>query len=375
MSKRANERFQFDHTQLKVWGKLLVDGQWRLVRVYVSAALDEYSRAIAGLVVSARYPDAVSVAYLIRHAVRPKTDPAWQNKGIPQVIQPDRGRDFLSSWVKASCASMGTLIDPDPPHYPNRKGKVERFFRTMNDQCLKLMPGHKSIVGKTPEAAMHHLPVLLTVDAIRSRIERWVVDEYHQNNNSETGAAPARRWRDSVGIPLMPESDAALHLLLLKREKRTVRATGIEFRGVHYWHPLLAGQIAQDVTILYHDDLPNSVVVYEAKDHKFVCEATIRELAYTAKDMKAAAKVRHRELVAEFREADPSVRFGPGAPRPAQRRPPRLQRPAVPPPAKRVSPLTREQQELRDRIQLSIRQGPPRANPGENPDGFETSTD
>src|SRR5439155_297149 len=78
---------------------------WTPVPVWLTLALDEYSRSVAGFVVSSVCPDAATIADLLAHAILRKSNPKWINWGVPDEIQIDRGRDFMSAAIKTSCAS------------------------------------------------------------------------------------------------------------------------------------------------------------------------------------------------------------------------------------------------------------------------------
>jgi transposase InsO family protein len=131
----ANERWQVDHTRLDIWVRVKTGDRWESAEVYLSAAIDAHSRAIAGIWLSTRYPDAWTVALLLRQAIMPKSHPGWKNRGIPNFYQSDRGKDFMSNAIMVALSYLGVSRDPDPPHYPNRKGKIERWFLTLDRGC------------------------------------------------------------------------------------------------------------------------------------------------------------------------------------------------------------------------------------------------
>ncbi|HYX29051.1 MAG TPA: hypothetical protein VE863_10830 [Pyrinomonadaceae bacterium] len=118
----------------------------------------------------------------------------------------------------SSLAYLGVALDPDPPYYPNRKGKIERWFLTLDRGCLRILPGHMDSIGTTQEAAQKHVNILLTIPQLRKEIERWIVSDYHQHTHSETGRKPAELWEETVRLR-MAESDDALRLMLLKSDK------------------------------------------------------------------------------------------------------------------------------------------------------------
>jgi putative transposase len=274
-SSRANERFQFDHKDLGVWAKVRRAGALVPARVWITACLDEYSRSPAGFVVSTVNPNAWQIALALRHAILPKPDPMWPNKGLPQVIQPDRGMDFMSNALATSCAALRIRIDPDPPRYPNMKGKIERWFETLDVGCLRLLPGHRDSGCVSEGAARKRLDGLLWLHEVQAEIARWIAEDYIVRRHRTIGCPPRDAWEESVGVPLMPPTEDALNLLLLHTDERTVSNVGIEFRGCSYWAPPLASVAKQRVRLRYDPDDEASVLVYDAGTDAFVCEALV----------------------------------------------------------------------------------------------------
>lgn len=296
----SNERWQLDNSYLKIYVRELVGTEWKIAEVWLTLFLDAHSRAIPGLQLSSKVPDSWSTALLLRHAILPKENLAWLNKGLPQVIQPDRGPDFMSHAVAATLAYLGVVIDPDPPYYPNRKGKIERFFRTLDEGCLRILPGHMSSGAfSNPTTAQKNVHLLLTRAQLLKEIERFIVHEYHQREHSETGRKPIELWQETVRLR-KPVSEADLDGLLLKSDHvRRVRNTGIDFhipgksaaerRGGRYWSPDLTYHWSREVRLRYNPEDLESVRVYCASTGEFLCEAWLMgqdESKYTVTDIK-----------------------------------------------------------------------------------------
>lgn len=90
----SNERWQVDHNRADIYVRERVGDGWAARQVWLTVFLDAHSRCITGFQLSTKSPDAWTSAALWRHAVLPKEDPVWFNKGLPNVVQPDRGKDF-----------------------------------------------------------------------------------------------------------------------------------------------------------------------------------------------------------------------------------------------------------------------------------------
>ena len=145
----ANQRWQIDHCRLDIWIRVWDGKKWVPAQVWLSLVLDAHTRAIPGFVISMKHPDAWTVALLMRHAILPKDNPNWKVRGIPEIVQPDNGKDFHSHAVEVSFAYLKIRLEFDPPYYPNMKGKIERFFLTLDRGCLRALPGHMEAIGRT----------------------------------------------------------------------------------------------------------------------------------------------------------------------------------------------------------------------------------
>jgi putative transposase len=271
----SNQRWQLDHTRLKIWIREAVDGKWQPAEVYLSVALDAHPRAIAGALLSKRYPDSMTVALLLRQAILPKTFPGWLNHGIPDVVQPDRGPDFMSNHIALALANLGIVRDPDPPNYPDRKGKIERWFLTL-DRRLRSLPGHMEAIGKSLGAAEKKVDQLLELHELREEILKFIV-EYHDRTHSETGCKPGEMWQETLLLRL-PESEQMLDLMLLKNDiickvKRHGVKVTIDGLTKVFWSPQLMDLWRQEVRVLHNPDDLHSVLICPLDTVEVFCEA------------------------------------------------------------------------------------------------------
>ncbi len=272
----GNQRWQADHTELPIWVRLRVDGKWMPCKVHLTGFIDAHTRSIPGCQISSKHPDSWSIALALRHAILKKNNKKWRNCGLPSIFQCDRGKDFMSHAIRATLAKTGVAFDPDPPYYPNRKGKMERFFLTLDTGCLRILPGHMKAIGKSEGAALKRVHELLTLNQLKAEIERWIVEDYHERVHSETQRKPAEFWLETARLRLPADDD--LNLLILKEDKeRTVKNTGLIFthKGEKrlYWSPELAFHYGERVKVAYNPEDLESVLLYCAATRKFICEA------------------------------------------------------------------------------------------------------
>ncbi|HVG33118.1 MAG TPA: Mu transposase C-terminal domain-containing protein [Pyrinomonadaceae bacterium] len=327
LTNYSNERWQIDHCSLPIWIREMavvrarnrLTGEARYIwiprAVWLTLLLDAHSRAVAGFYLSKKAPDAWSTSVALRHSILRKQNPRWRVKGIPSIIQPDCGKDFLSHAVAASLAYLGIILDHDPPRYPQMKGRIERFFRTLNTGCLRALPGHHAAIGVTSGAAKKYLAALLTRSQLVREIERFIVEDYHQRVHSETGRKPIELWGETVRLR-MPTSQDALDNMLLKSDvRRKIRNTGIDFHlagkgnleesGGRYWSPGLVYHAGGDVVLRYNPEDLASVLVYSADTGEYIDEAWIMgepDSRFNIVDIKRTRSQFRRGLIERQRE-------------------------------------------------------------------------
>lgn len=59
--------------------------------------------------------------------------------GIPKHFYSDNGSAFRSKHLAMVAGRLGMSLPHTPPYRPQGRGKVERFFRTVRDQCLSTL--------------------------------------------------------------------------------------------------------------------------------------------------------------------------------------------------------------------------------------------
>lgn len=276
-TKYANELWQVDDCHLPIWVRHKVNGQWEPCYAFFTDGIDVHSRSIPGFILSTRDPDAWSAKLFLRKAILPKANGKWANKGIPFYFQTDRHKNFRSRELAAAAAYLRIELEPNPAHYPDANGKIERFHRTLNEGCLKRLPGHMEAIGKTFEAAEKHILELLTVAQLRREIESWITDDYHQTVHSETGRKPAELWAETVRLNMPDDEDALNRFLLHTGEIRTVKNVGVEYAydGIRhtYWVEEIVPYYGCKVFPRFNPDDMESVFIYHAASGEFICEA------------------------------------------------------------------------------------------------------
>jgi putative transposase len=92
-AEAPNHLWQADHTRLPIW---LLNERGMPDRPWLSAIMDDYSRAIGGYFLGFHAPTALQTALTLHQAIWRKADARWHVCGIPRVFYTDHGSDFTS---------------------------------------------------------------------------------------------------------------------------------------------------------------------------------------------------------------------------------------------------------------------------------------
>ncbi|WP_043463395.1 DDE-type integrase/transposase/recombinase [Kitasatospora sp. MBT66] len=192
-------------------------------KTYLFAFVDDHSRAVVGH----RWgfaEDTVRLAAALR--------PALAARGVPEYVYVDNGSAFVDSWLLRACAKLGIKLVHSAPGRPQGRGKIERFFRTVNGEFTVEIASGDGEPGRqiTSLAEMNRL------------FTAWVENVYHRRTHSETGMAPLARWM--AGHPFPVPAPADLAEAFRWSEHRTVAKTGlVSLHGNRYQvDPVLVGR-------------------------------------------------------------------------------------------------------------------------------------
>jgi putative transposase len=283
-ASRPNEIWQADHTPLDIW---VLDEHGQPARPLLTVIIDDFSRVVPGYLIGLQAPSALWTALALRQAIWRKGDPRWTACGIPEVFYTDHGSDFTSRHLEQVAADLNIRLSFSIAGAPRGRGKVERFFETVNQLLLGDLPGYAPPGTGTPAK-----PVL-TLGQLEAHFRAWLVEHYHQAVHSETGAAPQARWESEGFLPRLPESLEQLDLLLLTVARpRRVQRDGVHFQGLRYLDLTLAAYVGEDVVIRYDPRDLGEIRVFH--QDRFLCRAICAELAGQTIGLKEILQARNR---------------------------------------------------------------------------------
>ncbi|MBI3473106.1 MAG: Mu transposase C-terminal domain-containing protein [Candidatus Solibacter usitatus] len=150
------------------------------------------------------------------------------------------------------------------PGKPRGRGRIERFFSTVNEMFLCELDGYAPAGG-----AVRGKPTL-TLAEFDARFRAFVLDVYHRRENAETKKPPVERWEANGFLPPMPDSLEQLDLLIQVAKARQ-GADGIHFQSLRYISTTLAAYVGETVTLRF--DPRDMAEIRLFHEDKFLCRA------------------------------------------------------------------------------------------------------
>ena len=247
IAERPLARAAMDHCRINLF---VVDEQEGLPlgRPWLTLLLDEATRYVLGYYIGFEEPSNVSVARAIRHAIAPKMsleteadepNRGWDAWGLFDVLVVDNGLEFHGETIERGCEMYGIKVQYCPRKRPWYKGKIERFFRTLDQGLIHLIPGKtfSDIFERGDYDPSKTAVVSLTT--LRKILRLWVVDYYHQKDHTSLQRSPAQAWEEGIGEVdrYLPPSSTLLDSAFSKSERRVLDKDGIEYDSLFYQSP------------------------------------------------------------------------------------------------------------------------------------------
>jgi putative transposase len=194
-----------------------------------------------------------------------QTVPVLQNcfqKGISkggkcEVAYWDNGPAYQSHQVSLMAARLGIQVVFATPYHPQGKGKVERFFRTVQESFY-------------PEARRANIQ---TLEELNTFFWAWL-GRYHDTVHSETRQTPRARWEAGADQVEWPDPATLVDIFLWEETRKVDKSGCVRIEGNSY--PVAEHLVNQKVSIRF-DPFDLSIIRIYSK-RRFVCTATPQTL-------------------------------------------------------------------------------------------------
>jgi putative transposase len=117
-------------------------------RPWLTIVIDDFSRAIAGYYLGFDPPSSLRTSLALRQGIWRKDHPHWHICGIPEILYTDNGSDFTSKHIEQVAIDLKIQLIFSTPGKPQGRGRIERFFRSLNEMFLCDLEGYTSGVSR-----------------------------------------------------------------------------------------------------------------------------------------------------------------------------------------------------------------------------------
>lgn len=172
-------------------------------QTYLVAFLDDHSRlCVHGQFYFSQGLDALTDAL----------ETACRKRGVAERLYVDNGLVFSGSQLRLICARIGTVLSHTRVRDASAKGKIERYFQTVQSSFLN------PLLSLQPPAG---------IEALNSAFHKWVEEEYNNRPHSAlSGLTPMERWLAGASVVRLLATDGSIEHAFLLTDQRTVRNDG-----------------------------------------------------------------------------------------------------------------------------------------------------
>ena len=202
------ERKRFSHDRINVlWQADLSHGPYLPIegkkkKTFLIAYIDDCSRLV---------PFAQFFSSEKFDGLRVVTKEALLRRGKPTMIYGDNGKIYRSETLQFACAQLGITLVHTRPYDPQSKGKIERFFKTVQTRFYPLL----------------QVDPVQSLEELNERFWRWLEEHYHRRvHASLDGKTPHQVFQSQIESVRFLEDASILDAIFLKREQRKVKADG-----------------------------------------------------------------------------------------------------------------------------------------------------
>jgi putative transposase len=184
--------------------------------------------------------------------------------GVPSKLYLDNGKNFCADDIELACAAMQCALIHTTAYYPEGKGKIERFFRTVRDSFLS------------------GIEQIHSLEQLNQNFDDWLQQHYNRGAHSSLdGATPLSTFLKNAEnrIRRLPSHIDPAELFC-KKESRQVAKDGT-FRINNILYETEEHLIGSKIDVLYDKDDPlkkvkvfdGSLLVHTVKPIDFIANS------------------------------------------------------------------------------------------------------
>lgn len=298
--EHSNSMWCLDHHLSDV---LVRNKRGKIVRLWMTAILDVKSRKVMSMVIRDGYPNKTAIKQGLRIAI--------ERYGIPELIQTDNGKDYLSKDLDPNeentlLSLLGISKSTALPKHGQSK-PIERFFETLETRLGKRFYSYAGHNAKKRPDYLQKLnkkleddPNIMDMDEFIKLCNEWIENEYSEtkhHGNGMNGKTPNEVYYSNCENIRRFDDKAKLAIICGERVSRKVRHDCIQLFEEYYYakNGELTNYIGKTVTVVY---TPENVDVLYVFDENFrqICTVSARTRSAfrtkTADDIHEVQKLR-----------------------------------------------------------------------------------
>jgi putative transposase len=175
----------------------------KTIATHLCVIIDDHSRLIP-YAAYALAADTQALLNCLKEALR--------RRGVPRKLYCDNGGPFVNHHLRIVCANLGIRLIHSKVGRPWSRGKVERMFRTVQQdfEAGLRLPGQG--VGSLAE--------------LNGQLARWLQEVYHPRDHDGIGESPQARFARALPLLRLLDPHLDLDRLCYTRIDRVVRKDG-----------------------------------------------------------------------------------------------------------------------------------------------------
>ncbi len=250
-----NTCWQVDICELPIW--VLDTTTMVLFHPFIIVFIDEATRVVMGWRLFRYEPNRADLLLTLRMAILAKHDPSYPFCGKPDGIQSDNGGVFESEDYADCLLRLNIIRHEIPTESPSANGKVERFFRTIQDGLVRRLNGFSDQINGLASARESAIPW-----PVLPRLVSQYMAKYHSDIHSSLKMSPWEAWHhllaDAKGLGVVAEDVINATMVRMPAQ---VQRDGVHLDdGNTYTDPCLTGLVDETITVRVSPDKPYDYV-------------------------------------------------------------------------------------------------------------------
>ncbi|MFG3613496.1 Mu transposase C-terminal domain-containing protein [Rummeliibacillus stabekisii] len=323
-------RYQIDATIGNVYLISSYNSDWIIGRPIIYFVVDVFTHMITGLYIGLEGPSWAGMMMAIANATADKkefcskygieiSNEWWPAAHLPEIIVGDRG-ELEGYNVNSLINGLNVSIENNPSFRPDWKGIVEKLFDTSQEKIKPFLPGYIQADFGERGTEDYRLGAKLTLEQYTKIIINFVL---HYNRNfymrnysrstdmieAKVKPTPIELWKWGIqnrAGRLRKVNPDIVKFYLMPRDKATVTAKGIKFKGMLYscetaikesWFVLARKDGTWKVEISFDPRHINNIYLHTKNDSLFeVCSLLDHQERYQDKAIEEIEQLIKKEV-------------------------------------------------------------------------------